>query len=217
MNLCTPEGWSWHGLASMVAADAGKDVYCEKPCSHNMFESRQIVEAARKYNRIVQHGTNSRSGVAIREAMEHIRTGLIGDVYDEFNFGRANPSAIRSFLTYAYTTWNQLPAHLAINLWREYVRKFKFSELFTSEKVGGIQVIEDMINKRMRQFDVVELDDTGTPTGGLITSLEAQHLFERGIQVEEVKIHGVYIDPSFEERIIKTWETNWVNTFTRAE
>ncbi len=114
-------------------------------------------------------------------------------------------------------SWNQLPAHLAINLWREYVRKFKFSELFTSEKVGGIQTIEEMINKRMRQFDVVELDDTGTPTGGLITSLEAQHLFERGIQVEEVKLHSVYIDPSFEERIIKTWETNWHSNALREQ
>jgi hypothetical protein len=113
--------------------------------------------------------------------------------------------------------WNQLPAHLAINLWREYVRKFKFSELFTSEKVGGIAIIEDMINKRMRQFDVPELDDTGTPTGELMTSLEAQHLFERGIQVEEVRIHSLYIDPSFEEKIIKTWETNWYSNAQREQ
>ncbi|HSB14279.1 MAG TPA: Gfo/Idh/MocA family oxidoreductase [Bryobacteraceae bacterium] len=79
VSIATPN--HWHTLQTIWACQAGKDVYCEKPCSHNMFESRQIVEAARKYNRIVQHGTNSRSGVAIREAMEHIRTGLIGDVY----------------------------------------------------------------------------------------------------------------------------------------
>ncbi|MEW6406435.1 MAG: hypothetical protein AB1649_32015, partial [Chloroflexota bacterium] len=72
-----------------------------------------------------------------------------------------------------HLAWNQLPAHLTINLWREYVRKFKFSELFTSAKIGGIQLIEDMINKRMRQFDVPELDDTGTPTGEFMSSLEA--------------------------------------------
>jgi predicted dehydrogenase len=79
VSIATPN--HWHTLQTIWACQAGKDVYCEKPCSHNMFESRQIVEAAHKYNRIVQHGTNSRSGVAIREAMEHIRTGLIGDVY----------------------------------------------------------------------------------------------------------------------------------------
>src|SRR6266446_568775 len=60
---------------------AGKDVYLEKPCSHNIFEARQIVAAARKYNRIVQHGVNARSGVAIREAVQKMREGLIGDVY----------------------------------------------------------------------------------------------------------------------------------------
>ena len=45
---------------------AGKDVYVEKPCSHNMFEARQIVAAARKYNRMVQHGTSGRSRLAAR-------------------------------------------------------------------------------------------------------------------------------------------------------
>ncbi len=52
----------------------------EKPCSHDMFEAKQIVAAAAKYNRLVQHGTNSRSSIA-REAIAHIRAGLIGDVY----------------------------------------------------------------------------------------------------------------------------------------
>ncbi len=53
----------------------------EKPCSHNMFETRQIVAAAHKYDRIVQHGTNSRSSPALREAVQKIREGVIGDVY----------------------------------------------------------------------------------------------------------------------------------------
>ena len=52
----------------------------EKPCSHDMFEAKQIVAAAQKYNRLVQHGTNSRSSIA-REAVQHLRDGLIGDVY----------------------------------------------------------------------------------------------------------------------------------------
>jgi predicted dehydrogenase len=63
------------------ACQAGKDVYVEKPCSHNIFEGRQLVRAAEKYNRIVQHGTNSRSGVAVREAVQKMREGLIGEVY----------------------------------------------------------------------------------------------------------------------------------------
>ncbi len=63
------------------ACQAGKDVYGEKPCSHNIFEGRQMVAAARKYKRIVQHGTNSRSSAAVREAVGKLRQGVIGDVY----------------------------------------------------------------------------------------------------------------------------------------
>jgi len=54
----------WHSLATIWACQAGKDVYVEKPCSHNVFEGRKCVEAARKYNRIVQHGTQQRAGGA---------------------------------------------------------------------------------------------------------------------------------------------------------
>ena len=69
-----------HTLQTVWACQAGKHVYVEKPCSHDMFEARQVVAAAQKYKRMVQHGTNSRSSIA-REAIQHIREGLIGDVY----------------------------------------------------------------------------------------------------------------------------------------
>jgi len=52
----------WHSLVTIWSCQAGKDVYVEKPCSHNVFEGRQCVEAARKYKRIVQHGTQRRNG-----------------------------------------------------------------------------------------------------------------------------------------------------------
>ncbi|MCP5111638.1 MAG: Gfo/Idh/MocA family oxidoreductase [bacterium] len=70
-----------HTLQTIWACQAGKDVYVEKPCSHNMFEAKQIVAAARKYNRIVQHGSQSRSSVALQEGVQKMRDGLIGDVY----------------------------------------------------------------------------------------------------------------------------------------
>src|SRR6202140_1400032 len=65
-----------HTLQTVWACQAGKDVYVEKPCAHDMFEARQIVAAAQKYNRIVQHGTNCRSGIA-REAVEKLRAGVM--------------------------------------------------------------------------------------------------------------------------------------------
>jgi predicted dehydrogenase len=79
VGIATPN--HWHTLQTIWACQAGKDVYVEKPCSHNMFEARQIVAAAQKYKRIVQHGTNLRSDKAVREAVGQLREGLIGDVY----------------------------------------------------------------------------------------------------------------------------------------
>jgi predicted dehydrogenase len=79
ISIATPN--HWHSLMGIWACQAGKDVYCEKPCSHNIFEARQLVAAARKYDRIVQHGTNSRSTVALREAAQKLQEGVIGDVY----------------------------------------------------------------------------------------------------------------------------------------
>jgi predicted dehydrogenase len=71
----------WHTLMTVWACQAGKDVYVEKPSGHNMFESKQIVAAARKYNRMVQHGSQIRSSVAVQEAIKQMRQGLIGDIY----------------------------------------------------------------------------------------------------------------------------------------
>jgi predicted dehydrogenase len=79
ISIATPN--HWHSLMGVWACQAGKDVYVEKPCSHSYWEGKQLVIAARKYNRIVQHGTNSRSTVALREAMQKLRDGVIGDVY----------------------------------------------------------------------------------------------------------------------------------------
>lgn len=71
----------WHALHTVLACQAGKDVYVEKPATHNVFEGRKIIEAAYKYNRIVQHGVQLRSNVAVREAVQHLHDGLIGRVY----------------------------------------------------------------------------------------------------------------------------------------
>jgi predicted dehydrogenase len=79
ISIATPN--HWHSLMGIWACQAGKDVYLEKPCSHTFWEGRKVVEAARKYNRIVQHGTNSRGSVALREAMQKLEEGVIGDVY----------------------------------------------------------------------------------------------------------------------------------------
>ena len=79
VSIATPN--HWHTLQTIWACQAGKDVYVEKPCSHNVFESRQIVAAARKYNRIVQMGSQSRSSPALQEAVQKMRDGEFGEIY----------------------------------------------------------------------------------------------------------------------------------------
>jgi len=79
VTLATPN--HWHALQTIWACQAGKDVYVEKPATHNIHEGKKMIEAAYKYNRIVQHGVQLRSSVAIREAVKHLEEGLIGRVY----------------------------------------------------------------------------------------------------------------------------------------
>lgn len=68
----------WHALATVWACRAGKDAYVQKPASHNIFEGRRMVAAARKYGRIVQCTNNSRSPSGFREALAYVRAGNIG-------------------------------------------------------------------------------------------------------------------------------------------
>lgn len=79
VSIATPN--HWHALAAIWACQAGKDVYSEKPASYNIFEGQRMVAAARKYNRIVQIGMQSRSIAHKRRAVELLNQGAIGKVY----------------------------------------------------------------------------------------------------------------------------------------
>lgn len=96
--VATPD--HWHAPAAILACDAGKHVYVEKPCSHNVREGRLLVEAARRNKVVVQHGTQSRSMRIIADAVQILREGAIGDVLmakawnvqRRGNIGRQKPS-----------------------------------------------------------------------------------------------------------------------------
>ncbi len=79
VSVATPN--HWHALATIWACQAGKDVYVEKPASHNVFEGQQMVRAARKYQRMVQVGSQSRSIGHKRKAVAMLREGAIGRLY----------------------------------------------------------------------------------------------------------------------------------------
>ena len=76
--IATPN--HWHALMGIWACQAGKDVYVEKPVSHNIWEGQQLVAAARNYGRIVQTGTQNRSDVGLRRAMQYLRDGKLGEL-----------------------------------------------------------------------------------------------------------------------------------------
>jgi len=71
----------WHALATVWSCQAGKDVYVEKPASNTCWEGRKMVEAARKYKRIVQVGTQNRSAPYVYEALDFLRAGKLGDIH----------------------------------------------------------------------------------------------------------------------------------------
>ena len=78
ISTATPN--HWHALVAIWAMQAGKDVYVEKPVSHNVSEGRRIVEVARKHDRICQTGTQCRSMQGSIDAIEYIKAGKIGEV-----------------------------------------------------------------------------------------------------------------------------------------
>lgn len=71
----------WHALATVWACQAGKDVYVEKPSCHNIWEGRKMIEAARKYNRIVSVGFQNRSISNVRQAIQFLHDGKLGQIY----------------------------------------------------------------------------------------------------------------------------------------
>lgn len=111
ITIATPN--HWHSLAAIWGCQAGKDVYVEKPLSHNIYEGRQLVAAAEKYNRIVQHGTQNRSNSTLRRDMKLIHDGFIGKIVESRGYvykngnrgsiGHGKPGAVPETLD--WTLW----------------------------------------------------------------------------------------------------------------
>jgi predicted dehydrogenase len=77
--IATPD--HWHAIPTVLACQAGKDVYVEKPLAHNIREGRAMVEAARKHNRIIETGTQQRSAEHYREVARIVQSGELGRVH----------------------------------------------------------------------------------------------------------------------------------------
>jgi len=109
ISIATPN--HWHSLMAIWACQAGKDVYVEKPCSHNLWEGAQLVKAAEKYKRVVQHGTQIRSATAVREAVRKMQDGMIGDMY------MARGLCYKWRDTIGHTPVSEVPAGVDYDLW----------------------------------------------------------------------------------------------------
>lgn len=107
--IATPD--HWHSPAALLAVTAGKHVYVEKPVSHNLREGRLLLDAARKHNRVVQVGTQSRSTAGVRRGIELLREGVIGDVL----VAKAWNSQLRRSI--GHEKPSDPPAHLDFDLW----------------------------------------------------------------------------------------------------
>src|ERR1035437_4265444 len=120
ISIATPN--HQHTLQAIWAMEAGKDVYVEKPCSHDMWEAKQIVAAARKYNRIVQQGSQSRSDGALIEAVRKMREGMIGDLY------MARGLCYKWRNTIGKATAEPVPAGVDYDLWMGPAPKKEFTK-----------------------------------------------------------------------------------------
>lgn len=101
----------WHALATILACQAGKDVYVEKPCCHNPVEGRRMVEAARHYNRVVQVGSQRRSGADMQALVKEVQSGRLGKV----NFVRCWINGPRPSIGHQEVV--APPSNLDFNLW----------------------------------------------------------------------------------------------------
>jgi len=107
--IATPD--HWHTPAAILALDAGKHVYVEKPCCHNIREGRLLVEAAKRSGKHLQVGTQSRSTAVVKEAIDRVRGGEIGEVLA----AKAWNSQLRR--TIGKTQPSQPPSQLDYDLW----------------------------------------------------------------------------------------------------
>lgn len=119
VSIATPN--HWHSLAAIWACQAGKDVYVEKPGSHNIYEGRKMVEAAAKYKRIVQHGVQLRSSEALQEAVSLLRNGAIGNVY------MSRGLVFRWRPSIGHKVPEPVPANFDYNLWEGPAEHVAFS------------------------------------------------------------------------------------------
>lgn len=123
----------WHALGSVLACQAGKDVYVEKPMAHNVWEGRQMIEAAHRYQRIIQVGMQTRSAPYMQKAVDYIQTGQLGAVHlvRVYNMMQHGPAAAgppqEPPATLDYELWCGPAAKLPYSSSRNWLNFYEYS------------------------------------------------------------------------------------------
>ena len=203
VSTATPN--HWHALAAIWAMQAGKDVYVEKPVSHNVSEGRRMVETARKHNRICQAGTQCRSMKGTIDAIEYVKAGKIGEVKLARGLCYKRRGSIGPKGNY------QVPPQVDYNLWCGPARmlpltrqKFHYDWHWQREWGNG-----DMGNQGPHQMDIARwglgvdrLADSAIAYGGRLGYEDAGDvantevgIFEFGDKTLVFEVRGLKTDP----------------------
>jgi predicted dehydrogenase len=126
ISIATPN--HWHSLMTIWACQAGKDVYVEKPMSHNIHEGRIAVETARKHNRIVQHGTQSRSDMKWAKVVAAIASGKLGKLLISRALCYKSGGGHNTRGDLGFKPYTEPPKELDFDLWLGPARKQPYHE-----------------------------------------------------------------------------------------
>jgi predicted dehydrogenase len=197
----------WHALQTIWACQAGKDVYVEKPATHDIWEGRKMIEAARKYQRMVQVGTQNRSSPNVMEGIRKLKEGIIGKLYMargisyklRGNLGKHRPRPVPAGLD-----WD---AWVGPAKWVEYSRFQHHRWYWISNFASG-----DMANQTCHDIDIIRwgLDLDTHPNivmslGGRYVPAEDDDADTPNCQSLVCQWEGRNVQVSFE---VRHWYTN---------
>jgi predicted dehydrogenase len=206
VTFATPN--HWHALGAIWACQAGKDVYVEKPGSHDVTEGRKMVQAARKYDRIVQHGTQCRSSPNIIEGIRQLHAGVIGDVYFargiaykiRGNLGKHAPRPVPDGLD-----WDQWCGPAEVHPFSNFQhRRWHWIWDFGNGEIG---------NQGVHQFDILrwglQLDEHPETISSMGTNFMQQRVHQSSAETPGVQTASLkWPNGKFVEFEVRDWYTN---------
>lgn len=197
----------------------------QHPKEYNLTNDRQ-----QKTNSWTRDGFEISATISIKFQIKRItNVKTESGVTTEYKF---DPTYVRKAIIYdplvleknnnvkEFMKWDKLPEKLVINLWREYVRKYKLDEIFyNQEGVSGLQKIEDMINRRVQvSKNTLPPMDIGLPSDEPLENPEYKQLIERGIEVIKVTIHNVTMaNKEIEKQVVEQWSSEWLKLEKKKE